>query len=742
MLVAARIPGWQVAPLPPNEPARLACLRALAVLDSAAEPEFDALVAVASSVCGTPISLVSLVDADRQWFKARHGLDGVAQTPRDQAFCAHAILQDEILVVPDASADERFKGNPLVTADHGIRFYAGAPLRMSGGEMVGSLCVIDRQPRQLDAKQLDILRQLAQAAARALEGRQAAHLLARHTILLDTTLDAIADAVLTFDAAHLLTWMNPAAEALLGRGAAEVTGWPVDRLLPLQGPGLSEGWGPLLRATGAGQAVTLPADAELHRPGAPAAALAGTVSPLRSAADDAHTRPEGIVVVLRDESAARQASREIQHRATHDTLTGLVNRAEFERRLQQRLAIASTGTAEDCAVFIDLDHFKMVNDSCGHAAGDRLLQQVAAMLRDCVRASDTVARMGGDEFAILLCQCPMPVALRLGEQFCQRLEAFRFQADGQRMQIGASIGIAPVGDTLDTVAAVMQAADECCYVAKHGGRNRAVAWPQKAPPAAAAHSVARWAERIGRALDEDRFELFGQLVLPLHADAGVRQVEVLLRMRDDDGGIIAPGAFMPAAERFQLMPRIDRWVLSHALGWMVEHLAHSSVRRVGVNLSGQSIADSSFCRWALDHLRAAGPTLCAALTVEITETVALGKLEEAASFLSELRALGLRVALDDFGSGASTFSYLKHLPLDDLKIDGQFVRKLLTDRLDEISVRSFVDVARALGLKTVAECVENAEVLERLRSLGVDFAQGYHLHRPVPLMQLDTPPAA
>lgn len=263
-----------------------------------------------------------------------------------------------------------------------------------------------------------------------------------------------------------------------------------------------------------------------------------------------------------------------------------------------------------------------------------------------------------------------------------------------------------------------------------------VAWPIRSSVTPASHSVAHWAESIGRALDEDRFVLFGQLMLPLHAKAGGSKLEVLLRMQNEAGEIVSPAAFIPAAERLHLMSRIDHWVLRHTLGWMQENLAHCQADRVGVNLSGRSIADLGFRQWMVVTLRTAGSALCAALTVEVTETVAIANLGEASGFLEELRLLGVRVALDDFGAGASTFGYLKRLPLDYLKIDGQFVRNLLNDPLDEAAIRCFVEVARVIGLQTVAEAVENADVLERLRSLDLDYAQGYHLHKPAPLNTL------
>lgn len=744
------------AALPPDEVARLAALRALDVLDSPAEAEFDALVQAASTVCGTPISLISLVDTDRQWFKAKHGLADATQTPRGVAFCAHAILGDELFVVNDATADERFADNPLVTGAPDIRFYAGAPVRLSDGQRVGTLCVIDRRPRQLDEIQRAVLISLSKAVSRALEGRQASkHLrealaeLEGKRQMLDATLRSIEDAVLATDAAGCIRWVNPAAERLLGRSAHRLQGRLLQRAVKVRSSSNRRGISAVLSAAAAGQSAALPADAVLHTASGQIIAVEGVASALRmgdgvvsnggmgngAMSNGAMGRDAigngvmGAVLVLRNVVDKRRASAEVSFRASHDSLTGLINRGEFEQRLRGMLDNGERGAL----LFIDLDHFKMVNDRCGHAAGDKVLRQVAGILRELTRKADTVARLGGDEFAILLPGCSLATAQRKGQMLCELLEIERFAHGEQRFRIGASIGLAPVGDgQLADLQAVLQAADGCAYAAKDAGRNRVVAWCD-GRDGGELHADGRWVERIQRALDNDGFELFGQRVLPLRPDAGVLKVEVLLRMRHADGSLIAPGAFMPAAERYQLMTRIDRWVLRRTLAWMSGRRFDGPLQRVGVNLSGQSVADPSFRAWVLQSLQEAGTALCDRLILEITETVAIARLEEAAAFVRAVQNAGARVALDDFGAGASTFGYLKCMPVDYLKIDGQFIRNLLTDPLDQAAVKCFVDVAHAVGVRTVAEFVETDAVLTRLRELGVDFAQGYLLHRPEPL---------
>ena len=604
----------QAATLPLNEPQRLEALRALDVLDTGPETEFDALVSAAAAVCEAPISLVSLIDADRQWFKANHGLPGASQTSRDVAFCAHAILQDGVFEVPDASRDIRFADNPLVVGDPDIRFYAGAPVRLSNGHCIGTLCVIAGQPRRLSERQREILRCLAQATAQALEGRRALH---------------------------------------------------------------------------------------------------------------------QVRMMVSDLS---EAAKESEYRASHDPLTGLLNRASFEVQLKLALEQARGDSGQVSALMcLDLDHFKIVNDTCGHAAGDLLLQQVAKMLRGAVRKGDVVARLGGDEFALLLMSCSTATAESVGRKICGQFADFRFVYGGHRMVAGASIGLACVDDHWVDPAAVMQAADACCYSAKQTGRNRVVTFSDDETAILQRAGESQWARRIEQALEENRFVMHAQKIVPLHNRGLVVKLELLLRMVDTDGSLIAPNAFIPSAERYHLMGRIDRWVVRHAIAWLRGMLEKGDAPPVAINLSGQSVGDRGFHRWAVDELAAAGSAVCQRVILEITETAVVTNLADAANFMADVRALGAKTALDDFGAGSSSFGYLKKLPLDYLKIDGQFVRDVLTDPLNAAAVRCFVDVARVVSLKTVAEFVESEAVRRHLVEIGVDLAQGYHLHRPAPL---------
>lgn len=1118
------------APLPLNELQRLKSLYELDVLDSDPEQEFDALVEAAALTCGVPISLISLIDEGRQWFKANVGLPGVTETPRELAFCAHAILDDGVFEVPDAALDPRFAENALVTADPNIRFYAGATLRLRDGTHAGTLCVIDRQPRKLDETQRAILRHLARAAVQALEGRRAlkaerelalqiattsaslaesqarfralsdasplgvfatdqegsctytnskwqeiyglslaaslgqgwgstlhpddkaavlqewqrtalscaefdmefrilhpsggeryvrsraravhsadgqvagyvgsvedvtearaiqmallskqrrlagviegtgvgtwewnletgqvalnekgmliagsysgqagtlrannwrdsihpedrrrsdalleehcsgkteryecelrirstdgqwvwllergrvltrtadgkpewmfgtqlditarkrqeealrksealmnrtgevagvggweldlasgtlmwtpqtrvihgvppdyvpsldsaihfyapeaqpviqaaversmatgqgwdlelpfvradgksiwvravggvefeggkparllgafqditqrralhAELADQHE-LLKVTLQSIGDAVITTDSKGLVTWLNPVAERMTGWLNAEAIGQPVGMVFHIVNEETrAPTENPVATCLLQGKVAGLANHTVLISRQGDEFGIEDSAAPIRNESGEIL----GVVLVFHDVTEQRRLSGEMTFRATHDALTGLVNRAEFENRLRRVLNKAHEDRSEHALMYLDLDQFKLVNDACGHSVGDQLLQQVSKLLAESVRARDTLARLGGDEFAVILEHCSADQARRVAEQICERMDDFRFTHDGKRFRIGASVGLVPLDHRWGTAAAVMQAADTSCYAAKEAGRNRVHTWFDTDQAMRARHGEMQWASRIEQALDENLFELYAQRIESLAGPEVGLHAEVLLRMRDSDGNVVMPGAFLPAAERFHLASRVDRWVLKAVIDCLRLPGVLSGVCSLNVNLSGQSIGDRAFHRQALEMLEGAGAAINQRLCLEITETAAVTNMADAAIFVQQVRALGIKVALDDFGAGASSFGYLKNLPVDYIKIDGQFIRDVVDDPLDEAAVRCFVDVARVVGVKTVAEFVDRTAVKEMVQAIGVDFAQGYLLHRPEPLTRL------
>ncbi len=553
--------------------------------------------------------------------------------------------------------------------------------------------------------------------------------------LMRVTLESIGDAVVTTDSQGLVSWLNPVAERLTGWRATDAIGRPATQVLRIvDGETRLPAPDPVARCLERGAVTGLPSHSVLQSREGQEFGIEDSAAPIRSKQGELL----GVVLVFRDVTEQRRMSGEMTWRATHDALTGLVNRAEFEARLRR---VLSEPHGAHSLLFMDLDQFKIVNDACGHSVGDLLLQQVTALLHEAVRASDTLARLGGDEFGVILENCASQQAQRVAQQICERMNDFRFVHESRRFRIGISIGLVPLDARLGTTAAIMQAADSACYAAKEAGRNRVHAWLDSDQAIRARSGDMQWATRIEQALDEDRFVLFAQRIEAIgdnRRQDSALHFEVLLRLVEGDGELVPPGAFLPAAERFHLASRIDRWVLRHAVA---ELAALPDLHRIGtmsINLSGHSVGDRSFHAHAIELLTQAGPELRQRICLEITETAAVTNITDAAAFIEQVRGSGVRVALDDFGAGASSFSYLKTLRVDLLKIDGQYIQNLLDDGLDDAAVRCFVDVARVLGVQTVAEFVDRPDLLARVREIGIDYAQGFLLHRPEPLRNLAT----
>jgi diguanylate cyclase (GGDEF)-like protein/PAS domain S-box-containing protein len=565
------------------------------------------------------------------------------------------------------------------------------------------------------------------------EPRTLAAALADQRELLAVTLRSIGDAVITTDAQGRVTWLNPVAEQLTGWSSTEAQTQPLETVFHIVHEDTREvAVNPVTSCLEQGKVVGLANHTVLISRSGHEYGIEDSAAPIRNA----QGQVLGVVLVFHDVTEQRRISGEISHRASHDALTELVNRREFESRLQRLLDKTGEDRGEHALLFMDLDQFKIVNDTCGHAAGDELLRQISKLLQETVRHRDTVARLGGDEFAVILEHCKSDQAQRVAQQLCDRVNDFRYVHGERRFRVGASIGLVPLTSHFTTAAMAMQAADASCYAAKEAGRNRVHAWYDSDETRLARDSQVQWTTRIEQALDDNLFELFAQRIDSLGEPGTGLHAEVLLRMRGSDGVLIPPGSFLPAAERFHLASRIDRWVLRHSVAWLCSIPVLSLIDNLSVNLSGQSVGDRSFHQWALHMLADAGPDICRRLCLEITETAAITQLADAGQFIEKLRELGVKTALDDFGAGASSFGYLKSMPVDYLKIDGQFVRDLVTDPLDEAAVRCFIDVAKVVNMKTVAEFVDNPEVLQRLREMGADYAQGFLLHRPEPIKHL------
>jgi len=442
-----------------------------------------------------------------------------------------------------------------------------------------------------------------------------------------------------------------------------------------------------------------------------------------------------VVRLLADISARRDAEESLSWQATHDTLTDLENRRQFETTLAREIETARALGLQHAVLYIDLDQFKVVNDTCGHLAGDALLRQLSQVLLSKMRRGDSLARLGGDEFGVLLQGCDLLHAQRVAAQLLSAIRSLRFAWCGQLFTLGASIGVAAVTAESRDLESVLSAADTACYLAKDKGRNQVQIYSEDDEEVSSRHGEMSWVSRITHSLEEERFVLHCQRIVSLDESApGEAYLELLLRMRDEQDRIVPPTAFIPAAERYHLMGRIDRWVVARALGCLARLQGGgrgADSPRFGVNLSGMSLGDPAFADF-VDQQFEASRTAPGSVCFEITETAAISNLGHAARFIRRFRDLGCRFALDDFGSGLCSFAYLKSLPVDYLKIDGSFVRGSATDPVDHAVVDAIQRLARAVGARTIAESVETAEMLERVRALGIDYAQGYVFHRPEP----------
>lgn len=447
---------------------------------------------------------------------------------------------------------------------------------------------------------------------------------------------------------------------------------------------------------------------------------------------------ELVIGIMRDVTERRTLQTALRHHASHDDLTGLLSRREFQQRLHALIGTLPAARGPHALIYVDLDQFKVVNDTCGHLAGDELLRQLGLRLKRLVNPHDVIARLGGDEFGLLLHDCAIEDAMRLAESLCGIVSHARFVWGGRGFEVTASVGVCAIDG--DTVSAedVLSSADAACYVAKDQGRNRVQLYFGDETCKGKRQEM-QWVTRLHKALEENRFQMWQQRVLDLKGGDGARDghVEMLLRLIDEEGAVVAPGVFFPAAERYGLMPAIDRWVIQHLLlgsprSPLLADAARRTEMRYAINLSGASLNDDRFLLFledALRRTRVATSTLC----FEITETVAVANFGRVREVMQHLRRFGCRFALDDFGSGMSSFSYLKNLPVDSLKIDGALVRNIVDDAADLAMVEAITRVGSVLGLKTVAEFVETDATLQRLREIGVDYAQGYAIHRPEPL---------
>lgn len=583
---------------------------------------------------------------------------------------------------------------------------------------------------------------------RMMRERQAAEVAHAEAILdrelAQTTLKSIGDGVVVTDVSGRVTDLNPVASQLLGISLEESRGQPIVKMVNLY----DEDTGapienPIETCLESGEVVYLSGNMELRRADGVRIPIEDSAAPIRIS----NGKMVGAIMVFRNVSEQRDMLRRIQYQACHDSLTGLINRSAFEAVLKDVWQSCESDAAEHALVYIDLDRFKIINDTCGHHAGDELLKQITVLIRNRIRSSDVLgrlydgeentaaherrqeeylARLGGDEFALLLLACPMDAARRIASSVVENIKAFNFLWEGQTFKLGASIGIAPMNRAAGSLEEVMKNADMACFEAKNRGRSRVCIHIEHDDEIHARHREMSWVPRLHQALAEDQFILRRQAIVPVLAGgAEVMHYEVLISLQDG-AEMVPPGAFLPAAERYQMMSDIDRWVVDRAFARIAEEDGDGIY---AINLSGESLGDEGMLEYLFMKINEyeVAPQR---VIFEITESAAIRHLQNCQGLIGSLRNLGCRFSLDDFGSGLSSFAYLRDMQVDYLKIDGQFTRNIVEDGIDRILVHSMIRMGHDLGVKVIAEFVENREILKFLKELGADYAQGWGVGRP------------
>ncbi|MCP3849411.1 MAG: EAL domain-containing protein [Gammaproteobacteria bacterium] len=547
------------------------------------------------------------------------------------------------------------------------------------------------------------------------------------------TLNSIDDAVITVDTEERITYLNPKATELTGWKSIEVIGRPFKKIVNLFN---SDSRKPIENVV----ALSIVNNHSYRQPGALFLAHRDgyVISAKQSASPmcDRFNNVIGAAIALHDISDAKKMEQSLNYQATHDALTHLFNRTEFENRLQQSIEHSRIDKIIHALLYMDLDNFKIINDTCGHAAGDQLLKQISKILEAKLRRGDVLARLGGDEFSAILEGCPVERASQIAQEICSDIQNYQFIWETHTFHVGVSIGLVPIDESCNDVNQLLSLADSSCYAAKDLGRNRVHVYQDDDENVLRKKGEMQWVSRINKALHDDRFVLYFQSIQPITDNDPGLHLEILLRMKDEHGNLISPGTFLPAAEHYDLIKILDHWVVRTAISWFEKNPEIAKkISLCSINLSGNSIGDEHFMHHLAEQFRNS-PVPAQKICFEVTETAAISNLNVASVFINTIKEFGCSFSLDDFGSGMSSFGYLKQLNIDYLKIDGIFVKDIVDDPVDAAMVKSINEVGQIMGLKTIAEYVENDEILEVVKAIGVDFAQGYGISRPKPLSEI------
>ncbi len=684
----------------------------------------------AREVGNATMVLIPLLDKTRSnyTFVAASGhkseiLIGTSHEINDGCLCGWAMLKRKSARIDDVTVDVRSR-RQLVN-QYNVKTAYVTPIYLNN-DVFGAITVF-RDAIPFDHIDTQLINQFAQRVQLAIANMHLVNDIAAEKERAEFTLHSIGDAVITTDTNGNIEYMNHIAEHLTGWKLDMVSAQPVQTVFRILDQDTREPMHNVIEAClNEGTSISKSMTILISNNGGERS-IESSMSPIVNRSGST----EGAIIVFHDETERRRMENIIHHQATHDSLTGLINRHQFNIELKEQIHHAITHDTRHILCYLDLDRFKLVNDTCGHAAGDELLKQVSSKLHSIIRSGDILGRLGGDEFGLILQNCPVEIAVEIANKIIKSVTDFNFDWDGNNFSIGVSIGIVPITSQSENLTEVMKHADVACYTAKDQGRNRAYVYDQQDSELIHRHEELHWASRISEALENDRFRIHAQSIHPLEVDSEHEtHIEILTRMEDENGSLIPPASFIPAAERYNLMGAVDQHIVRETFKFISQYKNKNI--RYSINLSGNSLNDNNlafFIKQCIKEFKVKADRIC----FEITETSAITNLMKTRRLIEELQVEGCKFALDDFGSGLSSFGYLKNLPVDYIKIDGSFVRDMVENKIDHAMVAAINQIGHTMGIKTIAEFVESDAIIDKLFELGVDYAQGYGISRPTAL---------
>lgn len=697
---------------------------------------FNNICRAAQEITWSQLAAFPVIEKDKETYKfvAACGLQSekLANTTlevADGGLCAWAILKNKNLLIKDVTSDTRAQKE--LSKQFNIKSALLTPVTLKD-KPYGAIAVF-RAYDEFDKIDEQLMTQFSQSVQMAIINMQLVSDIKSERERAEVTLHSIGDAVITTNVDGEIEYMNQVAESLTAWSLKEAKNKAVQEVFRIQDLDTGEPIHDVVKSCLYDGITINKSILSLVSKNGNSKDIESSISPILKTSGNA----EGVVIVFHDETQRRQLESTIQHQAAHDLLTNLLNRDSFALELSEHIYDAKNSDKHHVLCYLDLDRFKLINDTAGHSAGDQCLIQVTATIESCIRQDDVLGRLGGDEFGLILLNCSQQGALRITRKISEAISAMKFSWEGCDYKLGVSIGINPLSKNSQDTADAIRKADLACYTAKDQGKNHIYVYEEEDSELIRRQEETYWATRITEAIENDRLQLFAQPIIALkNKDPQKKHVEILVRLLDEDDQLIAPNAFIPAAERYNLMHLVDRKVIFETFSFIDKHSKKDeNFTQYSINLSGNTVDDKDIVEYIIEtaeRLKIDTKLIC----FEITETAAIRNLNKAKKLIKDLKAYGFKFALDDFGSGLSSFQYLKNLPVDFLKIDGSFVSDMVNNNIDHAMVAAINEVGHIMGIKTIAEYVENDQIIKKLRNIDVDYGQGYGIEQPKPINEV------